>query len=317
MSSKNDANNDYVNKMAFLKSQINHNRDESVPLNVLSNTSSKDDEEAIKLSQSMFCPSELKGRITELKLLMELKDYMKIPMISIFKSITILDNRIGWNSSFCVAAIEKSKKYLTPVSYQFDGEPYTDSWSCRVVVKNQNNEDIFGTWVSIKMAKDEGWYSYPGSKWPTMPEHMLKFRAVAFFSRMHCPELLLGFLHSDELYDLSQKNNVSIETEIEAIKNVQTIETTVENKVQEKPTLKDVKNLIQKIEKLNPKDLLLKQAEDAGFEVISIKEHEKTKKTWIQVKEVGFMEVDYSFVKEFTKFKDTYVKDITSIIKGV
>ena len=30
------------------------------------------------------------------------------------------------------------------------------------------------------------------------------------------------------------------------------------------------------------------------------KKHEKTKKTWIQVKEVGFMEVDYSFVKPQT-----------------
>ena len=166
------------------------------------------------------------------------------------------------------------------------------------------------------MAKDEGWYSYPGSKWPTMPEHMLKFRAVAFFSRMHCPELLLGFLHSDELYDLSQKNYVSIEKEIEAFsKPLQTTET-VENK-QETKSLEDVKSIVKKIEKLSPKDLLIKQAENAGFEILSIKMHEVTKKTWIQVKEVGFMEVDYSFVKEFTKFKDTYVKDITSIIEGV
>jgi hypothetical protein len=52
------------------------------------------------------------------------------------------------------------------------------------------------------MAKDEGWLTKNGSKWRTMPELMLKYRAAAFFARTECPEALYGFQTSDEVEDV-------------------------------------------------------------------------------------------------------------------
>ena len=42
----------------------------------------------------------------------------------------------------------------------------------------------------MAMAKAEGWLA--NSKWRTMPEQMLAYRAAAFFARVHCPDLLMG-----------------------------------------------------------------------------------------------------------------------------
>jgi hypothetical protein len=61
------------------------------------------------------------------------------------------------------------------------------------------------------MAKKEGWYTKSGSKWPTMPELMLRYRAAAFFGRLYCPEIMLGMPTSEEAFDIDggqpQSNN--------------------------------------------------------------------------------------------------------------
>jgi hypothetical protein len=58
------------------------------------------------------------------------------------------------------------------------------------------------------MAKREGWYSRRDkygnetSKWQTMPELMLRYRAAAFFGRLYAPEILMGMQANDEVEDI-------------------------------------------------------------------------------------------------------------------
>jgi hypothetical protein len=52
------------------------------------------------------------------------------------------------------------------------------------------------------MAIDEGWVNKDGSKWKTMPDLMLRYRAAAFFARTECPEVLMGFHTADEIEDV-------------------------------------------------------------------------------------------------------------------
>lgn len=46
--------------------------------------------------------------------------------------------------------------------------------------------------VSIKMAVEEGWYTKSGSKWQTMPDLMLQYRAGTFFGNIHAPDVVMG-----------------------------------------------------------------------------------------------------------------------------
>jgi hypothetical protein len=61
---------------------------------------------------------------------------------------------------------------------------------------------VKGTEITLKMAQDEGWSTKSGSKWKTMPEQMLKYRAASFFARTECPEALMGFQTADEVEDV-------------------------------------------------------------------------------------------------------------------
>lgn len=55
--------------------------------------------------------------------------------------------------------------------------------------------------ISIEMAVKEGWYTKNGSKWQTMPEQMLKYRASSFFGRIYAPEILMGLRSAEEEQD--------------------------------------------------------------------------------------------------------------------
>ena len=59
------------------------------------------------------------------------------------------------------------------------------------------------------MAKKEGWYQKGGSKWQTIPELMLSYRAYAFFGRVYCPEIMMGLQSAEEVEDVSTKKTVS------------------------------------------------------------------------------------------------------------
>ena len=52
------------------------------------------------------------------------------------------------------------------------------------------------------MAKAEGWLQKQGSKWQTMPDLMLRYRAAAFFARQYAPELTMGMHTAEEVADV-------------------------------------------------------------------------------------------------------------------
>jgi hypothetical protein len=54
----------------------------------------------------------------------------------------------------------------------------------------------------MAMAKKEGWATKSGSKWQTMPELMIRYRAAAFWGRLYIPELLVGIQTEEEVVDV-------------------------------------------------------------------------------------------------------------------
>jgi hypothetical protein len=66
----------------------------------------------------------------------------------------------------------------------------------------------------MKMAKDEGWYGKNGSKWQTMPELMMKYRASAFFMRTECASLAMGFLTAEENEDIAYSKGLKPQNDL-------------------------------------------------------------------------------------------------------
>ncbi len=76
--------------------------------------------------------------------------------------------------------------------------------------------------ISMEMAIKEGWYTKNGSKWKTMPEQMLRYRAASFFGRVYAPELLMGLRsveeEQDRIIDVTPDQSVSEQADFNQIK---------------------------------------------------------------------------------------------------
>lgn len=68
-------------------------------------------------------------------------------------------------------------------------------------IERETNERIKSSKITIEMAVKEGWFTKTGSKWQTMPEKMLRYRAASFFGRVYAPELLMGLRSTEEEQD--------------------------------------------------------------------------------------------------------------------
>jgi hypothetical protein len=52
------------------------------------------------------------------------------------------------------------------------------------------------------MPQKEGWVEKNGSKWKTMPDLMLRYRAATLFGRLYTPEILMGMKACEDVIDI-------------------------------------------------------------------------------------------------------------------
>lgn len=124
---------------------------------------------------------------------------MGTDLFMLMQNLYQVHGKIGIEAKFAIAMFNASGAF-DDLQYVFSGTG--DKWACRCEAKRKSTgETVTGPTVSIEMAKAEGWYSKSGSKWKTMPEMMLRYRAAMFFIRTNCPQVLLGMHSKDELRD--------------------------------------------------------------------------------------------------------------------
>ncbi len=133
---------------------------------------------------------------------MELSGRLGASVLAVMQNMHVIHGRPSLGSPFLIATVNQSGKF-SPLRFRFTGKEGTDEWGCRAVAKDlKTGEELVGSCVSIAMAKAEGWHTKAGSKWKTMPEQMLQYRAAAFWTRAYAPEVSLGMVTRDEAEDM-------------------------------------------------------------------------------------------------------------------
>ena len=107
----------------------------------------------------------------------------------------------SWSSQFIIGLIQGCGR--------FEGFTYqetADSCQCLASLKT-TGEQVSGPKITLDMAKREGWTK--NTKWSTMPQTMLRYRAASAFGRFHISDLILGIQSVEE--------NEVIDAEIEVV----------------------------------------------------------------------------------------------------
>ncbi len=133
---------------------------------------------------------------------LEMAERMNAPVLQIMQNMDIIHGRPSWRSQFLIATWNQCGRF-SAIRYKFTGTPGTDSHGCIAwAIEKETGEVLEGTEITIALAKKEGWYTKSGSKWQSIPEQMLRYRAAAWLVRAYAPELSMGLGTVEEANDI-------------------------------------------------------------------------------------------------------------------
>lgn len=182
------------------------------------------------LSESNFVPAVYKGNIGDCIVAVEMAARMGTFPLAVMQNLCIVKGNPTWKSRFLIGCVNACGRYTTlDYSTTINGtvgsvryktwekdksgknhevmkpfeQPQLDNLTCvAYATEKATGKVLTSAPVSIRMAIEEGWYTKDGSKWPTMPEQMLRYRAASFWVSSFAPEMTMGLRTEEEQRDI-------------------------------------------------------------------------------------------------------------------
>jgi hypothetical protein len=180
------------------------------------------------LSKSDMVPQQYRNSIPNCVIALEMANRMGASVFAVMQNLAIVHGKPAWEAKFIIAALNSCRRFSPlrfvlsdpaekeeTVSYTyFDYSsqerkkiPYTGQEKirdrmCYAWATDRSGERLEGPPVTLRMAVEEGWYSKNGSKWKTLPDLMLRYRAASFFGKLYAPDILMGMQTADEIHDI-------------------------------------------------------------------------------------------------------------------
>ena len=193
-------------------------------------------------TESTIIPEAYKGNIGNCIIALDMATRMGANPLMVMKNLYVVNGNPSWSSKFLIATINMSGKYSslryrkrnlgkvgkvkyndiewktdptgksrkTIVVKEFDGTEIDNIECVAYATELSTGEILESDPITIDTAIKEGWYTKSGSKWVTMPSLMLTYRAAAFWQRMYCPEISMGFITKEEADDIQDAEYVEI-----------------------------------------------------------------------------------------------------------
>lgn len=152
------------------------------------------------LAKSQLLPEQYIGHPENCLIAIDIANRMRVSPLLVAQNLYIVKGKPGWSGSFAISAINNCGRF-SPLDFV-----YTENGGGGCYAQATRLSDgklLKGTEITLEMAQKEGWSTKNGSKWLTMSEQMLAYRAGSFFARAYCPEVLLGVQTIDEIQDVN------------------------------------------------------------------------------------------------------------------
>jgi hypothetical protein len=129
-------------------------------------------------SESEIVPVRFQKNISNCVIAIEMAQRMGATPLMVMQNLYTVHGSPAWSSKFLIATLNSSGRF-SPLRYEEDEKEggRTRAWAI-----DRSGEKLYGAWVSMEMAKKEGWIDKKMSKWQTMPELMRRYRAASFFT---------------------------------------------------------------------------------------------------------------------------------------
>lgn len=156
------------------------------------------------LTSSTLVPQQYQGdqNMGNALIALEMAQRTGASVLAVMQNLYVVHGKPAWSAQYLISAFNACGRF-DPIQYIEQGGRDGDDWGfiAKSMIRG-TDKVIAGPLVTIGMAKAEGWYSKKGSKWQTMPELMLRYRAATFLVRQTAPELTMGMQTAEELDDV-------------------------------------------------------------------------------------------------------------------
>lgn len=151
---------------------------------------------------SALVPQQFRGDLGSCLIALNMANRMNADPLQVMQSLYVVHGKPSFSASYLIACFNRCGRF-SAIRYTYEGERGQDDWGCTAsTTELSTGEIINGVTVTMAMAKAEGWVNKNGSKWKTMPELMLRYRAATFLIRSVAPEIALGFQTTEEVRDV-------------------------------------------------------------------------------------------------------------------
>lgn len=162
---------------------------------------------ATQLAKSDLVPATYQNKPANIVIAMSMANRMDIDLFTVMQQLYLVKGKAVWAGSFCKTLIEKSNRF-SDLDLVYFGTEGKDDYGCYLqATRKSDNKIITGPKVTMSMAKQEGWLS--NTKWKSMPEMMMGYRAMSYFARLHAPEALSGIYTEDEVIDIPSDKKIT------------------------------------------------------------------------------------------------------------
>ena len=170
---------------------------------------------AMLFNRSTIVPETFRGedKVGNCVIALNMANRMGADPLMVMQNMYIVYGNPSWSSKFMIALFNQCGRF-TSIKYRATGKKGDDSQGIIAwTTEKETGEVIESPEVTISMAKAEGWYNKSGSKWKTMPDQMLRYRAATWLIRTTAPELSMGLLSADEQEDIGPREEIRIAPE--------------------------------------------------------------------------------------------------------
>jgi hypothetical protein len=148
------------------------------------------------LSQSNIIPAAFQNNVPNVLIALEMAIRMRTSPMLVMQNLYVVNGSPAWSSQYIIAVINASGKYKHELKFDITGKDTT--LACYAWTTTKEGEKLVGPTITMEMADAEGWTTRNGSKWKTMPEVMIRYRAASFFGWLYCSDLIMGIYAEEE-----------------------------------------------------------------------------------------------------------------------
>ena len=156
---------------------------------------------ADSLAKSTIVPKTYQNNPSNCMIAIEMASRINTSPMMVMQNLYIVNGSPAWSSQWIIAMINNSKRYKTELKFDLQYDNNGQLYSCQAWAEDYSGNKVVGPTITMKMAQDEGWIGKSGSKWRTMPEVMIRYRAASFFGRLNCPDMIMGIYSQEEVID--------------------------------------------------------------------------------------------------------------------